>query len=915
MSLELSRPVRSSWLPAPEARSLERRLAAVCDCTPISGAFEDDDLDALDAELRAGGVAILWGAPGEGPGGLGRWRERLATRGVRPAWEGLVRADGEALADMPMFVAAAPEHQQLADSLAAGPASLALDPVVADVDREVAQRQRARVAIISYEVAGPTRNGGIGTAATSLARELADAGHSVILRYTGWQPLAGAEVAQWRHSYARDGVDFDVLPEIAPGVDSVMSNHRRAFDVYRWLKTEHAAKPFDVVHFPDCQGHGYYAVMAKRLGLDFADLTFAVTLHSGTRWVTESNGVSFENCFQLADDHLERTSAELADVVISPSAYMLGWCERAGWQLPERRFVQQYVLPHNVRSLLEEQASNDGELSAALEGPGVEVARDLGVELQGGPTVPVSLTAATSSNGRGMPALSHDRREIVFFGRLEARKGLREFCDALDLLAADDQPREFEVTFLGKPAPIDGIPGDEYVARRASGWPWRCQIQAHLNHFDAAAYLRHRGRIAVIASPVDNSPHTVYESIALGIDFVAARTGGIPELIRASELEGATYEGGTAVALAGALRSALSRRRRDPVNFTVDPDANRSTIVAWHARVAAWRQQLIRTSPAREAPRQRGSQIPPLVSAVVAGDYFGQLRSSLRALRDQDIEDLEIVLSIPTDEHGPTADRNQFVADPAAPPCRLISHQREISPARARAEAALQAQGEWIWLAQPDSIAEPELLSTLIACAQSIGADFAVPAASYRSGGGWTGGLERAQRGGSWRGVAPLGGPFALLACPQSINGGVFVSRAALANIGPLDCSSIAAQQQNLVLRLLLDGRRMAVVPVPLVSVEPPVKPFWHEDVRPLISPFSERLPAEFRDLALMLGQLRIPPMPPTTAIPPDVLEHMNMLERMVESVRVSKSWRFTRPLRDARARVRPMRQLGERQT
>jgi glycosyltransferase involved in cell wall biosynthesis len=77
--------------------------------------------------------------------------------------------------------------------------------------------------------------------------------------------------------------------------------------------------------------------------------------------------------------------------------------QQNGWELPQRTYVAPYVLPQGLLS--EKPAPRPGR---------------------------------------------NEIREIVFFGRLEIRKGLKLFCDALDELCADRANRKFEVTFLGK---------------------------------------------------------------------------------------------------------------------------------------------------------------------------------------------------------------------------------------------------------------------------------------------------------------------------------------------------------------------------------------------------------------------------------------------------------------------------------
>ena len=80
---------------------------------------------------------------------------------------------------------------------------------------------------------------------------------------------------------------------------------------------------------------------------------------------------------------MERVSVSAADIVVSPSQYLLNWMQQNGWELPEQTYVAPYVLPKTVLS---------------------------------------------------EDAAPHQKRkeihEIVFFGRLEIRKGLKLFCDA-----------------------------------------------------------------------------------------------------------------------------------------------------------------------------------------------------------------------------------------------------------------------------------------------------------------------------------------------------------------------------------------------------------------------------------------------------------------------------------------------------
>jgi glycosyltransferase involved in cell wall biosynthesis len=429
--------------------------------------------------------------------------------------------------------------------------SLADDPLV-----RPGASGRARVAIASYEFVGPVRNGGIGTACTSLARALAEDGHEVELVFTGWPEEEGDEAFEThRLEYSELGIALDRI-DLDPlrSFDGVLYNAAHSLALYRLLRDRDRERPYDAIHFVESLGHGYYALLAKRQGLAFAGATTVVGTHSPRRWLAEAHGVPFDNLVEIGDDFLERRSVELADVVVSPSAHMLDWMTARDFDLPERAFVQQYV------TRFEEPSPEAGERI----------------------------------------------RELVFFGRLEPRKGMVVLCDALDeIAAAAASPLDLRVTFLGKQVQFgDGLSG-EYLRSRAEAWPWPIRILDDMDRDAALAYLREGGRLAVMPSTMDNSPNTVYEALGLGIPFLASRAGGTGELVHAEYADRLTYDPHdpdsltvdpgdltadrpehTGRRLAAAIEAALGRPSAKPGRFAVPPEDNREAHLAWHRALA-----------------------------------------------------------------------------------------------------------------------------------------------------------------------------------------------------------------------------------------------------------------------------------------------------------------------------------------
>lgn len=477
----------------------------------------------------------------------------LARSGLETVWAGVTDTHGSLGRRAGLTCATSRNRPgEVRAALAPGPLGLGFDPGATLPPRA----EKPRVCIASYEFVGPTRTGGIGTAYTSLAEALADAEHEVTLLFTGWEEGEGRPFNHWVREYRERGIELLRLPQAAPrGIETGHRHAVRSYQAYHRLRELERERPFDVIHFPEVLGHGYYTISARRLGIAFQRTTIAVGTHSSTSWVLEANGTVFQAIDDFADDFIERRSVEMCDVLISPSAYMLDWMRARGWNLPERHFVQQYA-----RSLAAKPAAPEVEPDPGAGG-------------------------------------GEDETELVFFGRLEPRKGVRVFCDALDRLARLRPAQGCRVTFLGKRSSIDGIDAAEYLRERRREWPWPVEVIDGLGQPDALAYLRSPGRrLTVIPSLADNSPNTVYEALALGIPFLASRVGGTAELIDPRDLAWATFdpeadrpgcaERGTE-ALAERLATALATPELGVPRPAVAPDACRDAHVYWHGAVAA----------------------------------------------------------------------------------------------------------------------------------------------------------------------------------------------------------------------------------------------------------------------------------------------------------------------------------------
>jgi glycosyltransferase involved in cell wall biosynthesis len=319
---------------------------------------------------------------------------------------------------------------------------------------------RMRVCFVTADITGPIRNGGIGSAYYSLARLLADAGHDVTVLYTLGTHSEQKRIGHWIRQYRAWNINFVPMPAPA-GPDLKGSVHvRTAWAVYQWL----AERAFDIVHFHEWRGIGFYALHARRQGLCLQNTITVVGSHSPSLWHKEGMNELPTGVDDVELDFLERESVAMADVLWSPSRHMVRWMEGHGWHLPRRRFLHQYVMR---------------ERAAAA------------------------------------PRARREIRELCFFGRLETRKGLDLFCAAVQRLVTSGVVPA-RVTFLGKVATVDGVDSAEYIARQAAAWPMPWQIISTLDRGGAMEYLRGDGRLAVLPSRLDTLPYD-------GREFIRAR--------------------------------------------------------------------------------------------------------------------------------------------------------------------------------------------------------------------------------------------------------------------------------------------------------------------------------------------------------------------------------------------------------
>jgi glycosyltransferase involved in cell wall biosynthesis len=362
------------------------------------------------------------------------------------------------------------------------------------------------VTVIAHELRGFLPVGGMGTATTFLTLALARIGHDVEILLGSHSPDSIDPF--WQSVYSQAGVRIRPAPAAGERVEPWQFMHPR------WIELALRADPPDVVIAHDFGAPAYTALRLRQAGVAFENSLFIVFCHGTRAYLLDlSANVNLPDLRHvLGVGVLEQAAIELADVVVSPSAYLVDWMREQQWQLPERTLV----IPHFTG------ADTAGEPTAAARGDGGSIQR------------------------------------LAFFGgRVDEKKGLRPFAEALNALEPELLER-LELEFVGRTTP--SWPPDRVErllsepTRRALR---RVTFESDLDQHQALERLRRPGTLAVMPSLLENSPNTVYECLEHGIPFIASDVGGVAELIapedRSRVLFAPTPEG-----VSAALRRALA---------------------------------------------------------------------------------------------------------------------------------------------------------------------------------------------------------------------------------------------------------------------------------------------------------------------------------------------------------------------
>jgi glycosyltransferase involved in cell wall biosynthesis len=513
----------------------------------------------------------------------------------------------------------------------------------------------------------------------------------------------------------------------------------------RQLDAEHR---FRFIEFPEYQALGFRTIQTKRAGLAFHRAQIIVKLHSPSAWCREANGLWMTSTDEARLDYCEQYSFLRADIGISTSRYLIERLSELGWVIPEGTPV--IGNPHPTTEMVYQVSAAPPE-------------------------------------------------ELVFFGRMETRKGFEIFVEAMKLLDPG-----LAITFLGLDTVLaTGKSSRQLAQEQLAGRS--LTIHDDWDREQALGYLLSGNRLAIMPSTVENRPNTVIECAAHGIPFLASNVGGIPEILDEQALQEGLLFQPNASDLARAVSRYRSRDRdwrqglADQARRCVDGQRINEKWLSQHEDLARLGSRATSELTVRE----------PLISIVVTHyelpDYLPEVLASLSR---QDYPSYEVIV---VDDGSSSEPARVVWRDQCElyPRFRFVT-QENRGVCAARNHGLQLAQGDFFLAVDADNIAHANMISRFV-LALGRNPDLAGVSCYYNA-------FKNRLPGGQpcfEYAYRPTGGPFsvgALINCYGDTNS-MFRIEAIRAVGGFTDECDSTCEDWELFVKLACAGRQMDVIP------------------------------------------------------------------------------------------------------
>ena len=613
-----------------------------------------------------------------------------------------------------------------------------------------------KIAILATnEFPGFSKNGGIGTYYHTLSHKLAEEDWCVILMLCQTETSSQGESSfpQLKNIFSTQETEqFLSLQPIHQQILTTTKQNSlaKSFDYESFcclFFTQAVSTTFpDAViylEFPEIWGFGYRTIQAKQSGLLSKNCLIGVTSHGSFEWLREANSKhSMENCnwFWQAY-HYEQFSYENADVTHFPSHFLKNKYTSYGWQTDHAKHLPYFVPVRNItKSKVKGQNSKvefDKDNVSSIEQE--KETQQAGTGKEVGDCTPIVEEKRTPAAHCPHPA----PYPLVFFGRLEERKGLCTFIEAVKLLKPALM-EEIQLLFLGKIIPLQSselkhLDSREYIERefgkvgsgeQAVGSGGKSvgirnpapeyHIYPHFSSAEAIQFISELNHpLVFLTSLQENFPNAALEMGQLPVSLVVADTGGFRETLDLiARTEGVHwFAPGNPHSLAQSITEAIQTYPETPAI----PQSK--TLEQTNQHLLNQRLEYMSEAFVEAAPKE--PQTTQITIGIPCTKPSQTLITCLESLTQQTYEHFDVVVVYP-EAVNPAIEEIITQAQSQFPDYKYQSWDTNKSLGEVYNHLVNLAAGEYFLLFPPTQIAFPQMLEKLAAATWEAEAEVVV---------------------------------------------------------------------------------------------------------------------------------------------------------------------------------------------
>jgi glycosyltransferase involved in cell wall biosynthesis len=322
------------------------------------------------------------------------------------------------------------------------------------------------------------------------------------------------------------------------------------------------------------------------------------------------------------------------------------------------------------------------------------------------------------------PKKLHRSSHFAFFGRLEIRKGLLVFLEAVDLwfTSMSDSLKPSSISFIGVDTIIQDKSAVSIIRKHAAEnhWPCSVHIEVDLDTKQALKYLQDKKAITVLPSLNENSPYVLMELMIMGIPFITTDAGGSPELMKSTD---AVVRSGSSDAL---VRAMVHARTNGIEN---------SEMAVHPLQTQAYYIDTLRSLPAfiRQKMENKSANVPKFKVSIGVPTFNREnvLLETIESLARQEYphDRLHVIVVDDASRHPATVDilrKAESILERASISHDFVIHKENRFVASSRNEIfelAYQRGDDFVCFIDDDDYALPDMISVYMQVASATNAD------------------------------------------------------------------------------------------------------------------------------------------------------------------------------------------------